>query len=155
LILYLAAYRPVAGEGRLWMVGTGVMLGCCVAAVAMLMPFELNHGRLLFVLTALVGLSFVAGFAPPLRMMAAGGAALPAVVFAVLATTAAFYMVPDTYPRSVFWWLAAAPLGAGVAWVPWLRKRPWRCLLAALGATAAILAPAIVIAVKNAPPMDL
>jgi len=155
LVLYLAAYWPVARDARLRRVWPVMMLMCGVAAVALVMPFELNHGRMFFVLTALAGLSVAAGFLRPIGRMVAGGGVFPAVIFAVLTTTAAFYMVPDTYPRSVFFWLGAAPLGAGVAWVPWLKRRPWRCAIAATAVAGALLVPAIVIAINNAPPMDV
>jgi hypothetical protein len=155
LILYVGAFCGAVREAGTRAVGPLIMLLCGMAGVGLVMPFEMNMGRMFFVLTALAGLCVVTGVARPLRSMAAGGTAFVAVMFGVLVTLAAVYMAPETYPRSVFWWMAAAPLGMAVAWAPWLRKRPWWCAIAAVAVTGALLVPAIVIAMKNAPPMDV
>lgn len=154
LVLYLAALWPVMREPRLWGVALAVMLACGFAAAGAVLPFDPIPGQMLVLVTALAGLAAAAGIVRPLRGMVCGAGAFLAVMFGVLLTVAAFDKCPELYPWKVFWLLGAAPLGIALAWVPWLRRRPWHCALAALLLAGAFLIPALLTAWKNAPPMD-
>jgi hypothetical protein len=83
-----------------------------------------------------------------------GAATFLAVMFGVLTTLAAFYETPEVYPRWIFLLFAAAPAGAAVGWVPALRRRPWLCVLVAVATAAGLLAPALVVGLRNMPPLE-
>jgi hypothetical protein len=153
MLLYLAALRPSIKAPRLWLTATGPMfLSAFAAVLAIMLYVDQNTGRMMILLCALTGMLIGAGAIRPFRDAGRGGTEFLALLFAPILALAAFYNY--ALPNTVFILLALAPLGSAAAWIPALKKRPWTCAFLAILVTLAIVAPALWIAVKNAPALE-
>ncbi len=153
MALYLLALQPAVRNARLWLTATApLFLSTFAAVLAVMLYVDQNTGRMLILLCALSGMLIGSGVIPPLRDAGRGGAEVIALLFATVLALAAFYNY--ALPNAVFILLAIAPLGSAITWIPALQKRPWTSALLAIIATLAIIAPALWIAVKNAPAFE-
>jgi hypothetical protein len=156
MIAYILCLWPTWWDPRLWILGPLVMWACLAVAGVLVMTWvDQRLGRLLVMLAVLAGLAGVSGMPRPMRAIAAGAGPFLSVMFSVLVMLAYFYCQQNEVPalsNEVWLLLACAPLGAAVAWVPALRRRPWLCVLVAIGVTGAFLAATTTLAIRTAPP---
>ncbi len=153
MLIYLATLLPSAKNRQLWLTAAApLFLSTLAAVLAVMLYVDQNTGRMLILLCALSGTLIGAGSIPPLRDAGRGGIEILAFLYAAVLALAAFYNY--ALPNSVFILLALAPLGSAAAWIPALKNRPWTCALLAITTTLAIAAPALWIAVKNAPAFE-
>lgn len=156
LLAYFAAAWPIWRDPRNWAVGI-VPLWICLSATAVvfLSIVEQSVGRILVMGAILAGMTGVMALIP--RMRPALGAAIPflATVLVAAAGVGIFYDLNFPEPpivRRALFWLACAPLGMAISWLPMLRKKPWACAALASAITLALAATGTAIAMLNAPP---
>ncbi|HUO10855.1 MAG TPA: hypothetical protein VM008_21315 [Phycisphaerae bacterium] len=153
MALYLLALQPAVRVARLWLTAIGPLFLSTFGAVLVVMLYvDQNSGRMLILLCAMSGMLIGSGAIPPLRDAGRGGIEATALLYAAVLALAAFYNY--ALPNPVFILLAIAPLGSVAGWIPGLNKRPWISAVVAMIITLAIVAPAIWIAVKNAPSFE-
>jgi hypothetical protein len=158
LLAYFACAWPIWRDPRNW--GAGIIplwISLSATAVVFLSTFEQRIGRILVMGAILAGMAGVLAAIPRMRPMA--GAAIPflAALLAAAAGIGAYYDLspafaePPIVPRALYW-LACAPLGMGISWLPMLRKKPWACAALASAIALGLAATGTAVAMLNAPP---